>query len=114
MTIELITKEDYDTLIKIQKEYPILTFQNEGYQYIDKSKFTKKDQHAFSAATEILKENILGFTEFNNFQISNRTGKIKIRFQYIWDADDDENAKRGFIGVGYILLDELYKGFKKE
>jgi hypothetical protein len=110
MTIELISKEQHEFLKKIQKEHPFLTFQNKGYQYIDKTKFTDEDKKAFDKVTTLLKKHITGFYEFNNFVISNKTKEINIRFQYNWTSDD-EDAKISFVGVGYITIDELMNGF---
>lgn len=110
MKIKLITKEEYQTLLKIQKENNILTFQNDGYQYIDKSKFTDNDQKAFDKITEILKKSITGFQEFNNFKFYT-DGRLMLRFQYNYSADDNT---RYFIGVGYLSTDELLNGFNEK
>ena len=104
MTIELITKREYNKLLHRQQKYPKLTFQNVGYQYVDKSKFSEEDAKAFNEVTEILRKSIKGFVEFNNFLIVNDT--IRVRFQYHYDAS--------FTGVGYLELEELYKGFKAQ
>lgn len=113
MRIELITEEVYNTLLQIQKDHPILTFQNKGYEGIDKNKFTEADQKAFDKVTEVLRKHITGFTEFNNFR---RTpdGELQIRLQYNWEADNERPDSLGyFTGVGYILVDELLNGFRK-
>ena len=115
MKIELITREQYDTLVAIQEKYKILTFQNEGYQYVDKKKFTKEDWKAFDIVTAILRECITGFTEFNNFKIVKKTGEVKVRFQYNWSADWTEGDNpHYYIGVGYLLLTTLVEGFNSE
>jgi len=111
MTIELIPQEQYDTLVAIQEKYKILTFYNEGYQYINKKKFTEEDWKAFDTVTAILRESIVGFGEFNNFKITEKTGEVKVRFQYNWTADDDDNS-RSYTGVGYLLLTTLVEGFR--
>ncbi len=36
MTIELLSEREYDTLKGYYANYPKLTFQNSGYEYIDK------------------------------------------------------------------------------
>lgn len=110
MTINLITEEEYNLLLEIQKEHPILTFQNQGYQYIDKSKFTEEDTNAFNKVTEILKNAIVGFSEFNNFRTT-KIGELEIRFQYNWSADSPGVS---FTGVGYLLVDELLNGFREK
>ena len=112
MTIELITREQYSTLVAIQEKYKILTFQNEGYQYINKKKFTEEDWKAFDIVTSILRECITGFTEFNNFKIVKKTGEVKVRFQYNWTADDDDDNRVYYTGVGYLLLTTLVEGFR--
>ena len=108
MIIELISKRDYNKLLHRQKKYPKLTFQNKGYEYIDKSKFSGEDIKAFDEVTTILSKSIKGFSEFNNFQVIN--GIIRIRFQYDWSYGKNSIS---FIGVGYLELEELYKGFKE-
>lgn len=102
MTIELLSKEDYNILLNIQKKHNILTFQNKGYQYIDKSKFTQEDSEAFKIVSEILKSHINGFVEFNNF-LFDKKGELNVRIQYKWDER--------FTGVGYAKIDELLNGF---
>jgi hypothetical protein len=89
-----------------------LTSQNEGYEYIDKSKFAKEEKEAFDNIEAILKKHITGFHEFNNFRISRKTNELELRFQYSWTADDPD-SRVSFSGVGYILLDELLNGFDK-
>jgi len=109
MTIELISQIEFDTLLKIYETHPILTFQNVGYQYIDKSKFTESDKEAFNDVEKILRASILGFNEFNNFKLT-KNGEIGLRVQYDYSADDEGNS-RPFTGVGYIKLNELKNGF---
>ena len=110
MRIELISEEQFNFLKQVQENHEILTFQNVGYQYIDKSKFTEEDQEAFDAVQSILKEHIKGFSTFNNF-CHNKAGDLRLRFQY--DYGYDGNGVH-FVGVGYILLDELLNGFKEK
>lgn len=111
MTIELISKEEYNRLLEIQKEYPSLTFNNDGYEYINKEKLTEADKKALEEVTQILDKSIVGFREFNNFQLKNN--KIKVRFQFEWTADEEEPRIR-FIGVGYLHLEELLNGFNNK
>lgn len=111
MRIELITQEQYDLLLEIQAASPILTFQNVGYEYIDRSKFSAIDIVNCELVTEILKKAVLGFSKFNNF-LHSKEGVLKIRFQYCWTADEI-NPSTPFTGVGYLELEELLKGFKK-
>jgi hypothetical protein len=81
MKIELISEADYNLILKICTEHPVLTFQNIGYEYIDKSKFSESDQEAFDKVTEILKKHIVGFVEFNNFLYS-IDNKLRLRVTY--------------------------------
>lgn len=119
MTIRLIKREEYETLLNIQKNNPILTFENNGYEYIDESKFTNSDKDAFDTITSILKEAIVGFHKFNNFKISKKTKEISIRFQYDWSLNlnangSEERSGIPFTGVGYLFIDELLYGFKDQ
>ena len=112
MKIQLITPKVYNTLVAIQTKYPRLTFRNEGYKYVDKSKFTKSDRKAFARVETILKSHITGFSEFNNFRLNLASKKMEIRFQYNWTADEEEPSIY-YIGVGYLELLELLNGFNK-
>lgn len=66
---------------------------------------------------DILKPCILGISEFSSF-----VGNDKLRIQYNYDANYDEEWKgnkfrppyTGFYGVGYITLNELQFGFKEK
>ena len=111
MKIELINQQQYDILKKLQESHPILTFQNDGYEYIDKSKFDEQDKATFNAIESLLRKHIVGFSWFNNFCHSKRTGKLLLRFQYNYGAEDNTMQ---FIGVGYLELDELLNGFTVE
>lgn len=88
----------YEELIKIQKEYPNLTYQNKGYDYIKKYKLTKEELEVFKRVEVLLKDKIERFVEFNNFKIRDN-GDIVIRIQYKW--------YRGFIGVGYFHIEDF-------
>lgn len=110
MTIELITQEQYETVLKIQKEHPLLTYKAKGYDTPDESKFTEEDKKAFKEIDVLLEKHVMGFTEFQNFSVDSK-GLTKFRFQYNWTADDEDDG-RSFIGVGYLGIEELHKGFK--
>lgn len=117
MIITLITQEQHDRIKEIKEKHPILTFENKGYDYINKNQFTEEDKKAFDEVTEILKNSIKGFSSFNNFR--DRNERIQIRLQYEWTYDEryDINGRKLpfngsiFTGVGYIYLDELINGF---
>lgn len=111
MTITLISPEEHSVLQGIYQDYPALSFQNNGYEYIDMSKLTEEDLKAHAEVTAILRKSVLGFQRFNNFN-TNKAGEVRLRFQYDWTADDPD-SRTGFTGVGYILLDELLNGFKE-
>lgn len=104
MKIELITQETHQKLKSIFENHPALTLQNNGYEYLDKRKFTPEDEAAFKDTSEILKKHVHGFSKLHNFRLS-KNGRIQLRFNYAWDER--------FTGVGYILLDELLNGFEE-
>ena len=105
MTINLIDIDTYNLLKSLQESYPNLTYQNTRFDYPDKSKWTDEDKKQFKTVTDILRNTIEGFVEFNHFVIHKKKSYIGIRFQYPYDSS--------FTGVGYIKLDELLKGNKK-
>ena len=111
MRITLITKQQYNTLLDIQKNNSVLTFQNDGYEYINQSKLTEEDKQALNKVETMLKHHILGFEKFNNFRID-KQNNIVLRFQYNWTADE-EKPSIPFTGVGYLRLNELLNGFDK-
>ena len=104
MTIILLSQQEYDTLIQIQKQFPALTFQNEGYEYIDRRKFTPEEKTADSTVASILHEHIKHFVRFDNFRVR-KDGELTVRFQYHWSDS--------FTGVGYLSVRELLHGFDK-
>jgi len=111
MTINLIDEPTYDRLIAIYNFYPNLTYQNKGYDYPNKSKWSVDDLAAHKEVTEILKKSIVGFSEFNHFK-NRKDGEPVFRFQYNWTAD--ESSGLPFIGVGYLEIQELFTGFKNK
>ena len=108
MKIELLSQEEHTSILTIQKERQLLTYQQKGYDEFDKSKMTIKDKEAFNQVETILKNHIKGFVRFQNFCI--KKDEILIRFQYNYGYDGGHY----FIGVGYVLLDELLNGFDSE
>ncbi len=111
MTIELIDNEQYNRMVEIQKNHTLLTYQNTGYDYPDKSKWSDDDKKAFEEVQNILKKHIKGFSEFNHFKLD-KNNEIRLRFQYDWSADAEIHTI-SFTGVGYLYLRELHKGFDK-
>lgn len=109
MTINLIDEPTYDRLIAIYNLYPNLTYQNKGYSYPDKSKWSADDIEAHKDVTNILKKSVVGFSEFNHFN-NGEDGEPRIRLQYNYNVDKDSGLP--FIGVGYLGIDELFTGFK--
>lgn len=103
MTMTLIDKETYERLLQIQKEYPELTFQNQGYEYLNSDIF-ERNTDAIKEINGILKNCIKGFCEFNNFRLE-ANKDIMLRFQYMWDGGIY------FKGVGYLRLSYLLNGF---
>ncbi len=103
MKINLITQDDFLTLSNYFFNLKNLTLQNKGYECIDKNLLTDDDKIAILNIELILKNSIHGFSRFSNFKV-NENGKTQIRFQYNWNYD---GKGLPFIGVGYILLDEL-------
>jgi len=104
MTIDLLTQEEYDTLLSIQQKCPALTFQNNGYQYIDRSVFTEEEHAYDKQVSDLLKSHIHDLIRFDNFLIS-KSGELAIRIQYRWSP--------AFTGVGYLKLIELLTGFEE-
>jgi len=109
MTIKLLTQDQYEFLKESQETHPILTFQNDGYEYIKKSDLTEDDKAAIKEIEQLLKEKIVGFSSFTNFRFT-KENELQIRFQYNWGAED---GTMPFTGVGYILLEELLNGFRE-
>ena len=81
-------------IIEIQSNFPKLTFQNEGYQYLSKE-IKENHKKEIAEIESILKKEIKGFVRFDNFKI-NKDGSFSVRCQYYWDEN--------FIGVGYFNL----------
>lgn len=110
MTITLISKEQLDRLIEIQKTYPNLTYNNKGYDYLNLSRLTPEELQHFKEAEEIIKTSIKGFSKFNHFKPSKTKPELPmIRFQYDYTAD--QVGERPFTGVGYLFVHELHYGF---
>ncbi len=108
MRIELLTPEQHAEILSLYNEFPELTLENKGYEYINRRGFSPEAKEADKKVSDILKANIYGFQSFSNF-CHDKDGNIRIRIQYNWNYDDKEGS---FVGVGYCLLSELLNGFK--
>lgn len=99
------TNKYYDRLLKLQEDYPLLTYQNRGYDKLDQE---IRDAHKvqFEEIHQICKKTIGGFSEFNNFKVR-KDGTIVVRLQYNYNYEGGVP----FIGVGYFPLD-LWKDFE--
>lgn len=111
MTIILITQEQYDRLLHLYTTHPNLTYENKGYDEIDKSKLSPEDISAFKEVESVLSKAIKGFVRFQNFRT--REHGVQLRFQYDWSADDTHPPIVRFTGVGFLMLHELLNGFDK-
>lgn len=107
MKINLITPVQHAELLNIYNTTPVLTLQNKGYEYINKSKLSKDEWRQIETIESILKDAVIGFASFSNFRFD-KNNEVQIRLQYNYGAEDGDTS---FIGVGYILLDELLNGF---
>ena len=105
MKINLISKEEYLFIKSIYNKHQNLFLQNKGYETIQN--LTEDDKLAIKDIEKILKKSIAGFSNFQNFRF-NKNLDIQLRILYNYSYD---NNGVHFIGVGYILLDELLKGF---
>ena len=92
---QLVTPSDevYNRLVEIQKEYPQLTFDNEGYEKLPK---VVKEEFAdqLKEVSTLLSKTMDVFREFNHFTLSKDGKLIGIRMQYAWTPS--------FRGVGYF------------
>jgi hypothetical protein len=106
MNISLIDSETHKELSDLYTDNPELHLQNNGYEYLSKDVREAKAPE-IKRISDILREHVKGFVKFFNFRVR-KSGEIVLRFDYVWD----DNI--GFVGVGYVELDELRHGFKKE
>lgn len=110
MKINLITTEEHETLTSIYSSFPALTFQNKGYEGINKDNLTDEEKQKIKEIEEILKKSVFGFSKFQNFK-KDKEGNAVIRLKYDYSADDESNSSPYFVGVGYLKIDELKNGF---
>ncbi len=112
MAIRIITEKEYKLLQEMQKNYPTLTFQNDGlysneYKGYDESILTDEDKDAIAKINDILKEAIDGFIEFHNFRITK--GQVMIRMNCYWTVEEDDSNYK-LSGIRFVYLDRLYYG----
>lgn len=111
MKINLLTKEHYDRLVKIQKTVPALTYNHKGYEGLPR-KLQEEHKELIKEIEGVLQNCVYGFSSFTNFCVRKRRKDGKetavIRLQYDYGADD---GSRSFIGVGYVQITELLNGF---
>ena len=111
MKIKAITNEEYDFLVKVQEQHPILTYQSKGYDTFDETLLSYEDEEAIGEVEKILKESVTRFSSFTNFtnvEVDGEEG-LYVRLQYDYGAEDD---KVTFTGVGYVKIEELLNGFE--
>lgn len=82
----------YQQLSQIKNEYPALTFNNQGYQYLSREVKEKHTEQIKQIET-ILKNEFSGIVEFNNFK-PRKDGAFDIRCQCKYDPS--------FTGVVYL------------
>ena len=87
-------------LLEIQKQYPQLTFQNKGYQYLSPEiKYAHKE--VIEEINTILSAFDPAFHRFDNFKIA-KDGTVQVRYQC-----DYNHGQIGlpFIGVHYTGIE---------
>lgn len=109
MKIQLLNPEQHAEILSIYQAFPELTLENKGYEGIYRAGLSSEAKEADKRVNFILKDHIIGFSEFQNF-CHTKDGEIRLRLQYNWGAEDDSMP---FTGVGYILLTELLNGFNE-
>ena len=107
MTITLLSATEHALLMKMFEDNPNLTFQNKGYDTLNLHNLPPDDQHKLLVINSLLRKCIGGFSSFSHFKV-NAAGIPQVRFQYNYNHD---NGGIPFVGVGYLLIDELLNGF---
>ena len=87
----------YDRLVSIQKEYPELTFDNKGFEYI-KPHIRETHKEQIEEIGKILKEVDSGFVKFFNFK-PRANSTFSVRYDTYYDPS--------FIGVRYIDIEDF-------
>ena len=89
-------------LNELKTQFPQLTFDNKGYQYLS-IEVREKHKEQIKEIEDILRKElnpIQGVLEFNNFKPI-KNGDFSIRVQMYWD--------NSFKGVSYININDLKK-----
>ena len=94
--------EAFNRLNELKKQFPELTFDNEGYQYLPVEKREKHKEQIKEIEDILIKKlnPIQGVVNFNNFK-PRKNGGFYIRVQMYWDER--------FKGVSYININDLKK-----
>jgi len=109
MQINLITETEVNILKDIYSNHTTLTLQNKGYEEIKQDSLSNECKTKIKEIESILSKAICGFSRFQNFRLNKTSSKLEIRFQYNYNYDD--RRVTSFIGVGYILVENLVNGF---
>lgn len=109
MKIELLTPEQHTTILSAYENYPELTLQNKGYEYINRNTLSNGAKEHLKQVETILKDTICGFSSFSNFKLD-KNDNIQLRIQYNYNYGTNDLP---FTGVGYVLLSELLNGFNE-
>ncbi len=90
-------KTHYDRLVELKNNYPELTFNNVGYEYLSPS---VKEAHKaqIEEISAILKETVFGFVRFDNFK-PRKNGSFAVRMQTKWSES--------FTGVQYNDIEDF-------
>ena len=86
-------------LIEFKDNFPELTFDNNGYEYLS-PEIRDKYKNEITEISEIMKSIDSGFLEFNNFK-PREDGSFSIRYQGIYDR------QTYFKGVCYLNINEI-------
>jgi len=94
------TSKNYKRLVELQKKYPELTYNNNGYDEINED-VINRHQKQIAEISAILKEELpKSFVRFQNFKPCS-DGTINIRCQVYYDQVSL------FIGVDYIPINDF-------
>jgi hypothetical protein len=96
------TNKYYDRLNEIREQYPELTFDNDGYQYLS-PEIKEKHKKQIDEISEILKKTVPGFERFDHFKPSKKYG-FTVRLQCNYNHG---TKNLPFTGVDYIPLEKF-------